>query len=82
MDHWFWDGVNISALSIWILIITSVLLVLFAIVVKKTRIGIAMRALSRDMETVMLMGIDKDRVISFTFALGSLLPRPVASCGV
>ncbi|MGA8831312.1 MAG: branched-chain amino acid ABC transporter permease [Desulfomonilaceae bacterium] len=66
-------GVNISALSIWILVITLVLLAVCIIVVKKTRIGIAMRALSRDMETVMLMGIDKDRVISFTFALGSAL---------
>jgi len=65
--------INIPALSIWIFIITSVLLVLCVLVVKKTRIGIAMRALSRDMETVMLMGIDKDRVISFTFALGSSL---------
>jgi len=66
-------GVNIPALSIWILVITLVLLAVCIIVVKKTRIGIAMRALSRDMETVMLMGIDKDRVISFTFALGSAL---------
>ena len=33
----------------------------------------AMRALSRDMETVRLMGVDADRVISFTFVLGSAL---------
>ncbi len=65
--------VNIPELSIWVFIITLVLLVLCVLVVKRTRIGIAMRALSRDMETVTLMGIDKDRVISFTFALGSSL---------
>ncbi|MCL5124870.1 MAG: branched-chain amino acid ABC transporter permease [Deltaproteobacteria bacterium] len=66
-------AVNVPALSIWTLLVTLVLLVVCAVVVKKTRIGMAMRALSRDMETVMLMGIDKDRVISFTFALGSAM---------
>lgn len=66
-------GVNIPALSIWILFVTLILLTVCIVLVKKTRIGMAMRALSRDMETVMLMGIDKDRVISFTFALGSAL---------
>jgi branched-chain amino acid transport system permease protein len=66
-------AVNIPALSIWVLVITLVLLAVCLVVVRKTRIGMAMRALSRDMETVMLMGVDKDRVISFTFALGSAL---------
>ena len=32
-----------------------------------------MRALSRDVETVGLMGVDANRVISFTFVLGSVL---------
>ena len=75
-------GVNIPALSIWILVITLVLLAFCIIVVKKTRIGIAMRALSRDMETVTLMGIDKDRVISLLLLWVLLSPRPVVSCGV
>lgn len=66
-------AVKIPALSIWVLVITLFLLAVCLVVVKKTRIGMAMRALSRDMETVMLMGVDKDRVISFTFALGSAL---------
>lgn len=65
--------VTVPFLSIWVLAITVVLLTLCLAIVRKTRIGMAMRALSRDMETVMLMGIDKDRVISFTFALGSAL---------
>ena len=65
--------VSIPTLSVWVFVVTVVLLTLCMAVVKKTRIGMAMRALSRDMETVMLMGVDKDRVISFTFALGSAL---------
>jgi branched-chain amino acid transport system permease protein len=65
--------VRIPILSLWILLITAMLLVLVILVVHRTKIGMAMRALSRDMETVRLMGVDADRVISFTFVLGSAL---------
>lgn len=66
-------GVHIANLSLWILGVTAILLLLCALIIGKTRIGMAMRAVSRDMDTVRLMGIDVDRVISFTFALGSAL---------
>lgn len=66
-------GVTIPALSIWVVAITAVLLAAVQYVVRMTRIGMAMRALSRDMETVGLMGVDVNRVISFTFVLGSVL---------
>jgi branched-chain amino acid transport system permease protein len=65
--------VRIPVLSIYILGATALLLLLVLAVVHRSRIGMAMRALSRDMETVRLMGVDVDRVISFTFALGSVL---------
>lgn len=42
-------------------------------VVHRTKVGMAMRALSRDIETTGLMGINTDRVIMFSFALGSAL---------
>jgi branched-chain amino acid transport system permease protein len=45
------------------------MLILFYIV-QRTRIGKAMRAVSEDKEVAALMGIDVDRVIVFTFALG------------
>jgi len=64
---------RIPVLSVWILGTTALLLLLVVTVVHRSRIGMAMRALSRDMETVRLMGVDVDRVISFTFALGSVL---------
>mgnify|MGYP000849575482 FL=1 len=65
--------VKLPILSIWVLAVTTVLLMIVLAIINKTRIGMAMRALSRDMETVSLMGIDVNRVISFTFALGSML---------
>jgi branched-chain amino acid transport system permease protein len=42
-------------------------------IVNGTKTGIAMRAVSTDIETARLMGVDVNRVISFTFGLGSLL---------
>jgi branched-chain amino acid transport system permease protein len=65
--------VQIPNLSIWVFAVTSVLLMGVMLIVSRTKVGMAMRALSRDMETVRLMGVDVNRVISFTFALGSAL---------
>ena len=64
---------RIPNLSIWILSVTVALLIVVLVIVHRTRVGMAMRALSRDFETVRLMGVDADRVITFTFVLGSML---------
>jgi branched-chain amino acid transport system permease protein len=66
-------GVRIPVLSILVVSITLLLLAMVMLIVYRTRTGMAMRALSRDMETVRLMGVDIDRIISFTFMLGSVL---------
>lgn len=65
--------VRIPFLSLWVLFVTIILLIAVMLIVYRSRVGMAMRALSRDMETVRLMGVDADRVISFTFLLGSVL---------
>jgi branched-chain amino acid transport system permease protein len=55
-----------------IILVASVLVQLFLqFLVRRTKIGIAMRATSFDKPTARLMGINVDRVISFTFAVGS-----------
>jgi branched-chain amino acid transport system permease protein len=50
-----------------------VLMALLWVLVTKTRTGKAMRATSYDREAAAMMGIDIDRVIVFTFVLGSAL---------
>ena len=54
-------------------IVTIVLVVLLSMLIKHTKIGMAMRAVSKDFETSQLMGIKIDAVISTTFIIGSFL---------
>ena len=63
----------INGQQLLIFIITVILMVLLTYIVQKTKMGKAMRAVSFDTETAQLMGINADRVISFTFGIGSAL---------
>ena len=54
-------------------VLTIVLVFLLVMLIKHTKIGMAMRAVSRDFETSSLMGIDIDRVITVTFVIGCAL---------
>lgn len=65
--------VTITGVAIWVPIITFVLLAVMMYVVYRTKIGMAMRSVSTDIEATRLMGVDVDKVISYTFALGSAL---------
>jgi branched-chain amino acid transport system permease protein len=56
-----------------ILVVTLVLLFVLRYIVLHTRMGTAMRALSFNRVAASLVGVNNDRVISFTFALGSAL---------
>ncbi len=61
----------------WVVIITPFLvlgLVLaLSVLINKTKVGMAMRAVSKDFETSRLMGIRINSVISVTFIIGSAL---------
>ena len=54
-------------------VLVIVLVVALVMLIKHTKIGMAMRAVSRDFETSQLMGIDINRVITVTFVIGSFL---------
>ena len=54
-------------------VLTIVLVLALVALIKHTKIGMAMRAASRDFETSQLMGIKINSVISMTFIIGSFL---------
>lgn len=57
-----------------IILATSILMMLaLYLIIQRTRLGKAMRAVAEDKDTAALMGIDVDQVIVFTFVLGSAL---------
>ena len=66
-------GVTIDIVDILIFALTIALMVVLSYIVKFTRTGMALRAVSFRFDTAMLMGINTDRIISFTFILGSAL---------
>ncbi|MDV2503567.1 MAG: branched-chain amino acid ABC transporter permease [bacterium] len=64
---------QISWLQVVILAVSLLLMVGLHLIVHRTRIGTAMRACAQDQMMASLVGINVNRVISFTFALGSAL---------
>lgn len=73
MHRYHFGSVSISNVQILILVTSIVLMILLQLVIKRTRMGKAMRAVSVDSEAAQLIGINVDHTISFTFALGSAL---------
>ncbi|MEO6079974.1 MAG: branched-chain amino acid ABC transporter permease [Steroidobacteraceae bacterium] len=69
----FDNGLVISSSQIMVFVVTLLLLFALRHIVLHTRIGTAMRALSGNPVAASLVGINNDRVISFTFALGSAM---------
>ena len=75
---WISNSITIgSATTKVVTLVTPVLTILLVIalvtIIQKTKIGMAMRAVSKDFETAQLMGIKINSVISTTFIIGSLL---------
>lgn len=70
--------VPIRLTDVLIVLSSIALMIALEILIYRTRIGSAMRALSFNVETAGLMGINANRVISFTFVLGSSLAAAAA----
>jgi branched-chain amino acid transport system permease protein len=66
-------GLTVSTTDILVVVLTIILLVAMWFIVQRTKIGTAMRAVSFNQQAAALMGININRVISFTFGLGSAL---------
>jgi len=66
-------NIVVNSQQVLILAVALSLMVILTYVVQRTKIGKAMRAVSFDTDAARLMGINVDRVISITFAIGSSL---------
>jgi branched-chain amino acid transport system permease protein len=67
------DGLSISNIQIIVIILSALLMLALNYIVNYTKRGKAMRAVSFDLQAASLMGISANKIISFTFALGSVL---------
>ena len=66
-------GVNLTNFKIIVILSSVAVFLILNLIVNSTKIGMAMRAVSYDKFAVPLMGIPVNKVITFTFALGSSL---------
>ncbi|GHU70312.1 branched-chain amino acid ABC transporter permease [Clostridia bacterium] len=66
-------GVHISRLLILTPAVTAALLIALQYLLKRTKTGMAMRAVARDYDAARLMGIDLNKTIAMTFFIGSSL---------
>lgn len=66
-------GVQLKSLDVAVLAVTILMMLALNFLIYKTKIGKAMRAVSSNMAVASLMGVNTDRIIAFTFIVGSSL---------
>jgi branched-chain amino acid transport system permease protein len=72
-ETYVFAGAQITNQSLLIIVVAFVVMFGLEFIVHRTKMGKAMRATSYNLAVAKLMGINTDRVIAFTFALGSAL---------
>ena len=66
-------GLTISTIQITVIILSALMMIALNYIVNHTKQGKAMQAVSFDRQAASLMGISVNRIISYTFAIGSIL---------
>ena len=64
---------RLSAIRILVIVVAIVMMVVLQVLIRRTRLGKAMRAVAIDREAAAMMGVNVDQVIVFTFFIGSAL---------
>jgi branched-chain amino acid transport system permease protein len=71
--NWNVNGLVIETNQVIVFVTTLLLLVALTLIVKRTRAGMAMRAVAFNPQAAALMGVNINSIVSFTFGLGSAL---------
>jgi branched-chain amino acid transport system permease protein len=66
-------GFNVPRVDVLVIILALVFMSILYVIVQRTRMGTAMRAVAEDAEAAAMMGIDVTKVIVFTFMLGGAM---------
>ncbi|MCK4329648.1 branched-chain amino acid ABC transporter permease [candidate division WOR-3 bacterium] len=66
-------GAVITRIQIWILVFSCILMIILWLFIQKTKIGKAMRAVSDDPIAANVVGINPERIITWSFIIGSAL---------
>ena len=66
-------SVSVSNIQLIVIILSAILMLALNYIVNHTKTGMAMQAVSYDLQASSLMGISVNKTIAFTFALGSVL---------
>ncbi len=66
-------GFSLPRIDVVVIVLALVFMAALYLVVQKTRMGTAMRAVAEDGEAAALMGIDVNKVVVFTFVLGGVM---------
>lgn len=71
--QWIWGIITIQKSQIAVFFATGTLLLLLWLMVAKTKIGRAIRRLAEDKDAAALMGVNVDRTIATSFAVGGIM---------
>jgi len=66
-------GISVTTYQLLVLAIIAPLILILWLIINKTKIGLASRALTQDIEVAQIMGISPKKVIDFNFFIGSAL---------
>jgi branched-chain amino acid transport system permease protein len=73
-------GSGVPILQIMVVAAALIAMAILYVIVQRTKMGTAMRAVSEDADAAALMAIDVDKVVVFTFALGGAMAGIAGVC--